>query len=421
MEKKANQIVYWIIPIYFIVTFMEFYTGIFRLSMIAKMLAILSSIIITMKHPKNGISDLMWMLLFTNILSFPLIILSGRPISCYTNEIFNYIPAMLYFFVGASSNVDTEKFYRYLLISATISFTIGLLLYFTTPDWYVSKLAEWANQSKIASVEMSETSVLEHTRFQSYLMSEYAISHFTMFGLAVVCFTAFREDKYKISSKWVYLSIFVLLVCAIISQMRVAMFCSVATFLSFIIYDIFISKKGKSLRIILVISVILITAVAYFICSNREQFELVSSLMSNRMEEMSIGKALKGRENQIDNLMSTWNWVIIGHGLGSGGAISLLGGYPGVTDQNYIKILYENGLLGMLLFMIIIIKTLIKAIKKYRYYTIELVIIVFVMIAMLGSNTLCFAYLYILPFWFAIGRVWNKKYLQYAIGNKIHI
>lgn len=421
MEKKANQIVYWIMPIYFTIAFVEFYTGIFRLSMITKIFAILASVIITMKHPKNGMSDLMWVLIFTNILSFPLTILSGRPISCYTNEIFNYVPAMLFYFVGASSNVNTEKFYKYLLISATISFTIGLFLYFTAPDWYVLKLAEWANRSKIAIVEVSEMSVLEHTRFQSYLMSEYAISHFTMFGLAVACFAAFREDKCKIPSKWVYLSILILLVSAIISQMRVAMFCSVACFLAFVIYDIFISRKGKSLRIILVIILILVTVGTYFVYSNGEQFELVSSLMSNRIEEMSISKALKGRENQVENLMSTWNWIIIGHGLGSGGAISLLGGYSGVTDQNYIKILYENGLLGMLLFMIIIIKTLIKAIKKYRYYTIELVIIAFVMVAMLGSNTLCFSYLYILPFWFAIGRVWNKKYIQYAFGNKIHI
>jgi hypothetical protein len=43
-----------------------------------------------------------------------------------------------------------------------------------------------------------------------------------------------------------------------------------------------------------------------------------------------------------------------------------------------------------------------------------------ILIAMIGSNALDFS-LYIIPFWYAMGRVWNKEYLQNQIINKDHI
>lgn len=98
--------------------------------------------------------------------------------------------------------------------------------------------------------------------------------------------------------------------------------------------------------------------------------------------------------------------------MGAGGSSAGMFGLPHVNDANYYKLLYESGLVGSTWFFIIIIMTLIRAFINIKYLIIELVIICYVLSAMVGSNSLTLAYMYILPFWFAMGRVWNYEYLK---------
>lgn len=403
-------------PLYFIVALMEFYTGLFRLLLIVKLLAIVCSLFFIKGSCKNGGVGFILFIILINVISLPLCLADGRPIECYTNEILNYVVAMFWFFVGASSLIDASKFYKYMYYAIVISFGFGLLLYVSTPGWYVSRLVEWANNSLIAVVEQSESSILSSSRFQSYLMSEYAVSHFTIFGLAIALFQVFKKNNIDTPrlSFVKNVAVLILLICAIISQMRVAMFCSIALLFFYMIYDLLFGRSGNTKKILFICSIILIVIIYVSFIYFPEQIELIINLISERFEDLSIGKALKGREFQVNRLMENWNSPIVGHGLGAGGAIARLKGFPGVTDQNYIKILYENGLMGFLVFLLLILKTMIRAIIHYKYLAIEIVIISFVMVAMLGSNTLSFSYLYIIPFWFAIGRVWNNTSLLSA-------
>ena len=56
-----------------------------------------------------------------------------------------------------------------------------------------------------------------------------------------------------------------------------------------------------------------------------------------------------------------------------------------------------------------------------KVYLTELVIIMFVLVAMIGSNTLNMGYMTVMPFWYAVGRVWNKYHYKDALLNKDYI
>ena len=74
-----------------------------------------------------------------------------------------------------------------------------------------------------------------------------------------------------------------------------------------------------------------------------------------------------------------------------------------------------------MLFVFLIGRTLIRAIKHMKVYLIELVIIMFFLVALLGSNILNFGYMIVMPFWYTIGRVWNTKNYKEALQNKDYI
>ena len=144
-------------------------------------------------------------------------------------------------------------------------------------------------------------------------------------------------------------------------------------------------------------------------------------MLTLRTEDMTFSSAYNERQGLSNKLMAQWSYPIFGHGIGSGGPTSRFLGYGGVTDAAYTKLLFENGIMGIILFVILILSSIFRGLKNFKYYIVELSIICFVAIAMTGSNTLSLAYLYILPFWYMLGKIWNKPYLKYLRENNIKI
>jgi hypothetical protein len=107
-------------------------------------------------------------------------------------------------------------------------------------------------------------------------------------------------------------------------------------------------------------------------------------------------------------------YFTFGHGVGSGGSVAIMNGLPGVTDMNYAKILFETGFCGSFGFVLVMLFTLARAFEYFKYYSCEISIICFVLCACFFSNSLCLYHLYIIPFWYAIGRIWNESFLLNA-------
>ncbi len=418
----------YIMPVYFCVALIEFYFGLWRLTTLVKFISILITIVIVfnlykVNNNNRGMKSVLSIFIVFNLLTGVFYLWNDRPFACYLNDLMNYIPAMLFMYAGMFDKRTDRSFYKLFLIFCTVSMVLGLLLYVTAPGWYVSRSIEIYNSQWFANERYSEESYLDYLRFTSYLGSEYAVIYL---GMAAYCTALFflyckHNNLNKKQRLYCIFSVIVLLVAFFLSQMRVAMVFSVFLLLFYFVRG-FLYGRGKVTGKLLFYTLLVAALAVLFISSKYgDRIDSLKEMVFGRVKEITLEDVTYGRDNQLLTLMSTWEYYILGHGLGSGGSVAVAYGYPGVTDLQYIKTLFETGIVGLLFFLFIIFSTFFRAIRNIKYYMIEVGIIGFIMLAMIGGNTLSLGYLYILPFWYAMGMVWNGDYLTYAKKNKIYV
>lgn len=340
-------------------------------------------------------------------------------IKCFLNEVFNSIPAMLMVYIGMCRKNDNNRFYEWFLKVCTISMIIGILLYVTMPGWYIGRIVEQYNNTWFAKTKYNEEELSSVLRFSSYLGDTYIVDIFAMFGLSIALFYYYSNQYFN--NKILLISILIMLLSALLTQQRVAMVCSVFTFFFYICYGLKNSNKNKSITLLNYFVIIVFIGGIYLIAKFGDRMDTFVNLFSDRMENLSVSKAWGERNYQIKLLTDHWKYIIFGHGVGSGGSIARSMGYPGVSDCSWIELTYETGIVGMLMFVSLMILTLYRCLKYFRYLLLESVTITFVLVAMIGSNTLSMGFFSIIPFWYTVGSVWNKLYLRNKIANKLKV
>ncbi len=412
-----SRIATYILPCAIVGSLVEMYLGMWAIDTVVKLLAILISLLVIVKggyHRGGFLDTLILGYIFYCLLTGVSYLWNGRPISCYFADISDFLLPICFVYVGLNDIHDRKMYDRFLTALIPI-FLLGLLCYLTTPGWYTTRLAEVMNSQWYINGDVyDEESVLSVARFMAFFRTSYPVSHFTVFGISIVCFNFLRIDK---RSKYTTASLLVLIVSVVLCMHRVAIACMVL-FLGITLLLSFKSKSRKRLWPVIIMGVGIIAVLVYG--ATNERYQDVFSMVSERIEDMSVGNALKERK-QIREVMSTWDNFIFGQGIGSGGAAARSAGFYGITDQNYVKLLYETGIFGFIFLAFILGITLIRGLKYYQYYLTEVMIIAFILIAMLGSNSLVIYYTYTILFWYAVGRIWNRRYLQNAITNRIKI
>lgn len=407
----------YIFPVYFGLYFIQFYFGLWGVVSLVKFISILLVLFffkeILLNCPRNTIFKVFSVYYMYVIFSGILYLVNGVSAKCYINELFNSIPAMFFVYAGMAEKRMTLHFYNVFLIYCTISMSIGLMLFFFPTEWFVARHLEL-----IDNADVNAKYLLENMRFSSYIGDTYEVDMFAMIALGISLFTYYSCNKKALVLNLIF--ILVNFLAAIMTQQRVAMASATLALLFGICYGIKRRKTKRSLIIVNII-VILIISISSAVLLLTDRGEQIQLLINERIENMSVSQAIKDRSVQHDLIYKYWSMPITGHGAGAGGATAYNEGYHGVTDAGYYELLYENGIAGTLLFLIIIGSTLLRCTKHLRYYFTEFVVICFVLIAMLGSNTLTLGYMTIFPFWYCIGRVWNFNYYQHALINKLRI
>ncbi len=407
----------WIIPAVFIFSFFECYLGLWRLSTSVKFVSILLSILLFIKghiRKANNVFVVFFILIMLSSIAY---LYNGRPLTCLSSDMMNTVPAMLLFLVGQNDNREGRSYYDKMMYAGVIVMTFGIVCYVLTPGWYTNSLLEAKNTSQFSAFQYDEGSLIDSLRFSSFFDDSYPISLLSVYILSISLFNVFRKDN---RLKYSLVCVFISFIAAILCMHRISIACAILILLIYLSYEFF---KGKTIQIFkIIISVAIIIVVATLISDTvNERMFMLKEMLTSRTEDMSFSSAYNERQGLSQKLMSQWSYPIFGHGIGSGGPTSRFLGYGGVTDAAYTKLLFENGIMGMMTFIILIISTLLRGLRYFRYFIVELSIVCFVVLAMTGSNTLSLAYLYILPFWYMMGRIWNKQYLQYARINNIKI
>lgn len=349
------------------------------------------------------------------------IILSGLladlPIRYLTEEFKRFMAPTFFVFVGMYCRSD--KIYKTFLFSIFFSVVLGFLLYILQPSWYIRFLVECFNNLWYANSAENANSVMESAfRFQSFFADSYAISYFVTFSLCIILCDVYRAKKI-VPNKRLQMAILLSLVIAIfLSGFRVAIAYMILLFIWMLLYGSYTKNPNNKLFIRIFIIGTAMLVLLFFFLSDNHYFSYIVENVFGRFSAFSYETAMEGSRNtQQEKVLESWQNVFFGDGSGSKGAQARIDGLPAITDGGYVKMLVENGFVGTSLFLMIMLATIKRGLKYFHYYMMELLIIGYVLISMLGANSLAMHWCFVIIFWFAVGRIWNDVVLKKRISE----
>lgn len=320
--------------------------------------------------------------------SFLFILYYDYPLELIPDAIMSGLFPMVFFFIGVEDKKTAlfeSDFYKCYFGGALFLFVCSIYLFVTVPSWYMEwKISmqpdEWQDNIKVLST------------MSGFSASGYLVGYTALFAF---CYLLFRF-KSKKASKFDYLFLFIIVFCLIFSQARVAILMAAIILLWY-------AKSTLKIKNLLIIGVVVIVFVLIFnyIISNSELLSELFNVLSSKVE----GTSEDTRYETGLTLLSKQTNFLFGHGYGSGGHKADTLGLPSVTDFEYVKLFYETGIIGFVLFSVIIIKTIKVCIDTKPNYSFELCIICFYLLAMLIANPLTADATMSPVFWYAIGRV----------------
>lgn len=399
---SQDNLIYWVYPLIMIDRFLYFLNYNVYLQWPIRIL-ILYLTVNYFSHRKARTSSLslIYIFIFYNFFSGLLFLFNDVPIQCYFLDVLYYMFPVCFFFIAASGRVDDERFYKSLMISFAFCIFIGLYMYFFAPSWYQSNLVRIKLMK--SGLEYSEEHLMGVTRMGSFMASAYATSHYSIFLMIIsASFFIFKKNYNSFLLGFFFIVGFL---GSILCQQRVAMVFSLVIVLFFFVKGLKRSSKGVSFFGILLLLMLLLSAVISYLPQSR--YQDITSMLNERIDVLSFNDAYSSRDDQRQVVLKNIKNILLGSGMGSGGTMARVMGYPGISDGNYHKILYETGIVGLVCFLTLMIRTLYLLYKKNA--NTELLMVLFILIAMTGSNSLCVSPIIIFPFWYAVGVAWRKK------------
>lgn len=372
----------------------------------------LVGISIGFKHASNKFVCSMNMFLFYCLISIIFYLFNGLPISCYINTLRSFLFPIIFAYLGYEFSSD-YNFNRWYLIGCAFCFLVGFYLYITMPPYYLQFLADArSNTWYINDSGKDEEYILEMTRFSSFFTTSYAISCLSIPSL--VLSLSFSLKGHTVMNKgWCYFLALISFIAAILCQQRISIAYSVLCLSFFIFYSPQITKKKNNMGLILLIVFVTILVVSIFdMIAHLDWVERIYNLVKMRIDEMSFSKAMSERTSQYSSFnRATDLSYIFGLGLGSCGHAAGAAGFQSINDGEYIKLFYEFGIVGCVLLIIVIMPTLLRGLKYFKFFYAEVLIIIFYLISGIAADSLTF-FIFSIMFWYSLGRIWNNKYFE---------
>lgn len=323
--------------------------------------------------------------IFWNMISYLWITIPEFGFSSFAGEVaVSILPILLFF---CAKNINENRFYKNTLNAIVLCIVIGLVLYIWLPSFYLNYLYHYG----FAYLNLA---VYARQGFSSYI-GRIAMGTYTVYGMAIG-FKLFKKEK----SMYYLFAIIMCGIGCILSSQRSA-WAGLAILLIIELYS-FIKKRKLAISAKIVGLSLCALSVMLFVISRGTQ--LGAQILS---KSLNIGDALGER-------MFTWSYMfesdinlLIGKGLGTVGHKANEIGLPAVTDGGLIKILIEIGIIGFLLFAMIVFGAISSAWKDREERSIELFIIFFMILQSVGSNV--FALQITAPiFWISVGILERK-------------
>lgn len=347
------------------------------------------------------------------VFSYVQYVIYDYPLHLFVNDLAFYVSPILVAYIGVNRGFNSTKFYKYTLYAVVGMFIVGLYLFFLKPDWYQNAwVLNYNSRWYKAGMNADFDYIQANMRFSSFMMSSYATEYFGLFAFPFSLSAMMTSKNKRDKIIYTFTSILVFFVI-ILSFQRAAIGASLAILFVVGIYDLNHNKRAKSFYVYG--AILCVALICYFSASDLGQRVI------ERFREFTLENVFsEARISQNKNLLGAWTHLIFGNGLGTGGNEARKMGLPAVTDSQYVKILVEQGVLGFSIFILFVVSTCQRIVRNFKYLVAEGAFFAGVLVAMIGSNSLMFS-LYIVPFWYVVGRIWNDDYIDYKIRSDNYI
>lgn len=336
-------------------------------------------------------------------------VVNGLPLDVYTSSFTTYIFPMFFFLWGADTRDTSDNFCKVLFFSMLAAVSIGLYLHFTMPSFYTSYMYEVKQSGYMASQYVTEDTIMESKRFSGIFASSYTISYLGMCSL-IIALSWILTKRTKYSNVMLLVTVSIFLISLFLCLQRIAMAMTMFFLLLFFLWG---NKYGvKSLRyygMVILALLIIIPGVSVTLSDRGDQ---LLTLLTARFEVMDFGEAMAGRTNQYAHVDFFSIDKIFGLGIGSASTYAIDNYHvKGVTDGEYPKQIMELGYVGVGLLFTLIIRSILNVRGYFRYFSMELCIVLYYLVAGIGHDSLT-TYYTVYAFWFFLGRLNNSAYRE---------
>ena len=317
------------------------------------------------------------------IFSFLWIVLDSLPFSLIPDALMSGLFPMLFFFVGTSEKKEPfneAPFYKYYFWGCIFLFVCSIYLFVTAPSWYI----QWKIDG---APEGYEENIKYLGAMSGFSVSGYLVGYTALFAFSYLLF----KFKTQTSRPYDIILIFIVAFCLIFSQARVAILMATLVLLWYMTQTLNLKT--------LVVVVIVIVPVVFLLINIVSNNDLLSSMFDIFTSKVESSSEDTRYQSGIELLSQQTNFIF-GHGYGAGGHKADTLGLPSVTDFEYFKLFYETGIIGFIVFLVLIFKSL----AQKPLFSFEFFIIIFYLLAMLIANPLTADATMSPIFWYAIGR-----------------
>lgn len=362
--------------------------------------------------------SIVWAFVLLSVIEY---FINGLPFKYYYSDFRALVIPMMAVYIGMVNN--DESIYKWFVLSTVFCIVVGLFLYFVQPSWYLSfKVATLEDTLRYEGSNLSELNVMDLStsgRFSSFFPTTYPVAYFTTFSLCLALNDLYKETENRMfKSNLLLLTVLGILMLGIILTLtRVAVAYLIFLVSFYFAYGFIKKKRNRNLVRGILIAMVGIILLVFIRLSTLEYGSFVLERMGDRLTMESASELTEGsRIVQTQNVLDSWENVFLGDGLGSHGGAARAEGKSGITDEDWIRVLVEFGVVGFVGLIVAFAMTINRAFKRRKFFMAELTIVVYGVVSMFVADTMYKGVL-VLIFWFAIGRIWNQSLYIKRINN----
>lgn len=320
------------------------------------------------------------------VLSFAFITVAISSLQGYEHELWysgvrTQIWPMMFFFVGRHRLFTIGKMMYNSFLPYIFITIVGFYLFVTVPSWYVAFKSDGLNSGANAF------QLMEMARFSAIWVFPYWVSFFSALLYLFVVSSASQNGF--LTKKELFFILYIIII-VILTQQRAPL----AAMVVCTIVCLTKSKKSrfyrdyKSFSLVKSIFVLLGILILIFLFALRFIDTDVIDFVKEKYVVFFDSLDFAGERISMYDEFKKISISFFGDGIGRYSHLAIFMGKPGITDQQYLRALYEQGIFGLTMYFILFLVILLRGFRHYRIHFFEVFVVLFYLIAMMGANCL---------------------------------